>query len=218
MDKVQIIKKNIKGMPGYDIQFANRSVTVGEYLEAMNKFIETGGIARLWPGQRSQCRGCDLCCHEPLPLTSIDVLNICQATNTDATTVFRYLWVEASGNSIDITLRRGTGEHCTFLKPDGTCRIYSSRPFTCQTYICCQTSDKAELMRSRVVNLGMDELIRSSIQAFKAAERPLPVNQNDKALVRASDWPKNCFTGKTDYKQVGLLEVLTSDFTRFLVS
>lgn len=218
MNKVQIVKKNIKGMPGYDLTFTDRNVTVGEYLDAMNNFIENGAIARLWPADRSQCQGCDLCCHEPLPLTSIDVMNICKATDTDFTGVFRYLWVEVQGNCIDITLRRRNGENCTFLQPDGTCSIYPYRPFTCQAYICCQTSEKADLLRSQVVNLGMDELIRSSIQAFKTVGRSLPLNQSQQAAVRIGDWPKNCFTGKTNYYQLGLREVLASDFKRFLVS
>lgn len=218
MNKVRIVKKNIKGMPGYDLSFTDRNVTVGEYLDAMNSFIETGAIARLWPADRSQCQGCDLCCHEPLPVTSIDVMNLCKATDTDFTAVFRYLWVEARDQCIDITLRRGAGESCTFLQADGTCRIYPYRPFTCQTYVCCQTSEKAELLRSRVVNAGMDELIRSSIPAFKTTGRRLPLNQSRQAIIRISDWPENCFTGKTNYYQVRLRELLTSDFKRFLIS
>lgn len=218
MNKVRIIKKNIKGQPGYDVHFADREVTVGEYLEAMNDFIESGEVSRLWSEGRRHCRGCDLCCHEPLPVTSIDVMNICQATDTNITSVFRYLWVEARRNCIDITLRRGAAESCIFLNPDGTCSIYNYRPFTCQTYICCQTSARTELLRSSVVNLGMDELIRSSIQVFKRAGGILPVNQSEQAVVRSGDWSPNCFTGKMNYSQVRLREVLTSDFKRFLVS
>jgi len=218
MNKVRFIKKNIKGQPGYDVQLSDQEVSVGEYLEAMNEFIESGEAARLWPEGRINCRGCDLCCHEPLPVTSIDVKNICRATGVDISDVFRFLWVEARGNCIDITLRRTAGESCVFLNPDGTCSIYKYRPFTCQTYICCQTSARAELLRSRVVNLGMDELIRSSIQSFKQAGGRLPVNQSDQAVVRGSDWSKNCFSDKTDYRQIHLREVLTLDFKRFLLS
>lgn len=218
MDKVRLIKKHIKGQPGYDVKLVDRDVTVGEYLEAMNDFIESGQVERLWPRGRHECRGCDLCCHEPLPLTSVDVYNICQATGMDSRAVFRYLWVEARGNGIDITLRRGDGDNCVFLNPTtGTCSIYKYRPFTCQTYICCQTSVRAELLRSRVVNLGMDELIRSSIQVFKRTGGKLPVNLSEGAVVRGSDWPKNCFTGQTDYHAIRLCEVLGSDFKRFLV-
>lgn len=214
-----MIKRHIKGQPGYDIKLADREVTVGEYLETMNDFIESGQVERLWPRGRHECRGCDLCCHEPLPVTSVDVYNICQATGTDAREVFRYLWVEARGNNIDITLRRGDEENCVFLNPaTGTCSIYKYRPFTCQTYICCQTSARVELLRSRVVNLGMDELIRSSIQTFKETGGKLPVDLSEGAVVRGSDWAKNCFTGQTDYQAIRLRELLTSDFKRFLLS
>ncbi|MGE5390001.1 MAG: YkgJ family cysteine cluster protein [Deltaproteobacteria bacterium] len=215
MAGIKLSKKKIKGQPGYDVKFTDSEVTVLDYLETINDFIENGELARLWPEERRHCQGCDLCCHEPLPVTSVDVLNICRATSTDITTVFRYLWVEVRGNYIDITLRRGPRESCVFLRENGTCSIYAYRPFTCQTYICCQTSAKAELLRSRIVNLGMDELIRSSILAFKAKGGHLPLNESREALVSASDWPENCFTGKNDYGQVRLRDVLTSDFKRF---
>ncbi len=214
---LQITKNNIQGLPGYEIKIMEKKVSIQDLLDELNLFFEEGNLERLWPEGKQSCYGCDLCCHEPLPLTSIDVRNICQAQGINLMDAYKYLWAEAQDNVIDITLRRTQAGRCIFLQPDSTCSIYKNRPFLCQTYICCQTTPQIEELRSQVVNMGMDELIRASILAFSSAGKVLPLNRSHNARVNIKDWGKNKFTGKNNYSNILLKNVLSSDLFKHML-
>ncbi len=217
MKKLQITKNTMQGLPGYEISIINQKVSIQDLLDELNRFIEEGNLERLWPVEQHGCYGCDLCCHEPLPLTSIDVRNICQARGINLIDAYQYLWVEAQDNIIDITLRRVRGGKCIFLQSNSICSIYENRPFLCQTYICCQTAPLFEELRSQVVNTGMDELIRSSIHEFSSIGQTLPVNRSRNARVNIKDWEKNQFTGKKNYSQILIKNVLSSDLFKHML-
>lgn len=211
MEKIIFRRQVIKGLPGYEIKIADQSASVQDLLDGLNVFIINGKLERLWPEKQQDCCGCDLCCHEPLPVTSIDVANICQARGISLVKAFQYLWVQAERNVADITLKRGKNQRCVFLQANGLCSIYMNRPFLCQTYICCQTTAVMEELRSQVVNQGMDELIRLSIEAFQKTGSPLPVNRSRNPRIDLQDWTSNIFTGKNSYSQILLKGVLSSD-------
>jgi len=205
----QFFKTSSNNEPGFDFRIKNRNLTVQNFLSELNLFIDTADIDRLWPQNASHCYSCHLCCHEPIPVTFIDVLNICQAKNIKFIDVFKYLWVEAQEHIVDITLKRVKG-NCIFLTSAGICSIYAYRPFTCQTYICCHASNEFEELRSHIVNQGMDELIRTAINVFKNVNRDIPVNRGSSRKIRIDHWKTNCFTDKTAYSQILLKDVLTS--------
>lgn len=217
MQKVKLKRTTLEGIPGYGLKIVDINLSIQDLLTEVNQFFEKGKIERLWPEGCSDCFGCDLCCHEPLPVTSIDVENISRAKNVSFTDAFKYLRVETRDNIVDITLKRTRNNRCVFLNKDGICSIYKYRPFICQTYICCQTEDAVEELRSQVVNQGMDELIRTSIIAFKNEGRDLPVNYGKQGSINLEDWHKNCFTGKHNYAEVALKNVLSANCMKALL-
>jgi len=217
LKKLRITKNIIQGRPGYELNIIDKKASIQDLLDELNLFIEEGNLERCWPAGQNNCYGCDLCCHEPLPLTLIDVKNICQIKGISLIDAFKYLWVETQDNVIDITLRRSRGGRCIFLQSDSTCSIYENRPFLCQTYICCHTTPQMEELRSQVVNMGMDELIRASIQEFSLVGRSLPLNRSHNARVDIKDWSRNQFTDKYNYSQILIKNVLTSDLFKHMV-
>lgn len=214
---VIVLKKSWeKNGPGFRLGLKDFQVSLQELLDQTNRFIEAGGLPRLWPQKTEQCEGCHLCCHEPLPVTSIDLLNICQALELDFIGAFKFLNIEVESNVIDITLKR-RNKDCVFLNKQGRCRIYNYRPFLCQTYICCHMHEALEELRSQVVNQGMDELVRQTLLRFKKEGKSLPVSRGSTKNISLNDWPKNCFSGKTSYSDVLLEKVLSSDLKKLLL-
>lgn len=207
----------IEGRPGYDIKISQDHATIQNLLDHLNHFIDQEPITRLWPPERSNCYGCDLCCRDWIPLTSIDVKQILEIKGIDLIEAYKYFWVEAQEEVLDITLRRKRDGRCIFLQSNGTCAIYKKRPFVCQTYICCPSTPQVEELRSQVVNKGMDELIRISLQAFASRGQSLPLNRSFRARIRQEDWGKNVFSGKEEYSRIRLKKVLSSDLFKHML-
>lgn len=216
MGVILLKKSQEKNGPGFRLGLKDCDISLQELLNQMNRFIEAGGLPRLWPEQIRQCAGCHLCCHEPLPVTSIDLFNICRALEIDFIEAFKYLNLEVDGKVVDITFKRRNGA-CIFLNKQGRCRIYNDRPFLCQTYICCHMHEAVEELRSQVVNQGMDELVRLAILRFKKEGKALPVSRGKTKSVSLTDWPKNCFSGKDTYAELLLENVLSSDLKKVLL-
>lgn len=195
---------------GYDLRLFNPHASIQDLLDELCLFLESGNLDRAWPGNRSACKGCEWCCHEPVPLTSVDVLNIGTALQLTLGEVFDYLWVEVRGPVIDIILQRREEERCLFLSSENTCTIYPYRPFVCQTYLCCPTGPLLEQVLSEVVNAGMDDLVRRALKEFRYGGG-MPVNRVNEPRVCWGDWPRNGFSGKTAYRQILLKRILSSD-------
>lgn len=213
--RIIINPARFQGQPGFDLKIRDSKITVQEFLDELNQAYEDLALPRLWPREdRLACAGCDLCCQEPLPVTSVDVMQMRKVLELSETEVFRYLWVEVQGAAADITLRRNRGGRCIFLNPQGRCKIYAARPFACQTYLCCQTGPLFEALRSQIVNAGMDELVRSSMAVFQQARIPFPINRSQQGCLHQRDWPKGYFAGKTSYSQLRLARVLSFDLWR----
>lgn len=216
MKKFKIKNDHLKAGPGFTIKILDSKASIQDLLDELNGFFEKGSPPRLWPPETSSCQGCHLCCHEPLPVTSIDVINICRALHIELADAYNYLTVNVRGNIVDITLKRKNGS-CIFLNRQGRCSIYSRRPFICQTYICCHSHPAFEEMRSQVVNRGMDELVRMSLIKFEKLGKTMPVASGSMKKVRLQDWTVNCFSNRTDYRQVLLENVLSSALMKVLL-
>ncbi|MCR4418961.1 MAG: YkgJ family cysteine cluster protein [Clostridia bacterium] len=119
-----------------------------------------------------------------------------------------YGWVGVWGRAVDITLRRGEEGECVLLdRQAGLCRRYDLRPLVCRTYLCSPVTRRARRLRETLVNLGQDELVRLLLEC--AGPEGFPINEADAPDLRPEDWTdKNAFSGKTDYGQVLLREVL----------
>lgn len=216
MKKLIISKSQERQGPGYQLQMRDKTASLQDLIDALDEYMASGNADRLWPEKLESCRGCHLCCHEPLPVTNIDVKRICQATGTGFTEAFRYLNVEVQGRAVDITLKR-PGGNCVFLSKHGTCGIYNDRPFLCHAYICCHVPEAVQEIYSQVVNQGMDELVRQALEAFTRQGKQLPTRRGNCRQVRLADWPPNCFTGKQDYNQLPMGEVLSSALLKVLL-
>lgn len=201
---------------GYELQSIKSDASIQDLLNDLNSYFEVARLDRAWPGDRCVCKGCDYCCHEPLPLTSVDVINLGRALGITFEKVFDYLWVEVEQHVVDITLRRVGGDRCIFLSSEETCSIYNFRPFVCQTYLCCPTGPLLEQVRSEIVNTGMDDLVRRSLQAF-IKQGGMPANRSRHPRLRLEHWPRNAFSDKESYSQIPLKKVLTSGLHRTLL-
>lgn len=117
----------------------------------------------------------------------------------------RYTTVTVQGPVVDIVLKRNEDDgRCIFLdRRTKLCRVYSARPFVCQTFICSPASRRALELREAMVNKGEDELVRLWLTAGMVIHRA----HNPRSDPR--DWPSTPFAGKTRYSEVLLREILT---------
>ena len=108
---IEIKHLKIEGKMGYDIKIRKKYATIQNLLENLNRFIEQEPLQRLWPPGRSNCYGCDLCCYERIPLTSIDVKQIMDFKGISLIGVFKYLLV-SPGKGNYTSLQKGmVAEH-----------------------------------------------------------------------------------------------------------
>jgi len=198
-----------KGCTGLDVRINDEGATVQDYTEALDDYIISGQYRR----QRStsaNCEGCDICCQERIPLTSVDVLILKGQVAPELSVnefIQRYGYVSVSGPAADISLGRDWQDRCLFLHPEtGKCRNYAARPLVCRTYICTPLSPRAGKLRETLVNLGMDELVRLMLAA--SPEGQYPLHEADEPELVREDWPESLWTGITDYSQLRLKDIL----------
>lgn len=190
--------------------------SVQDYLDTLNRYYLEGKLTRLWPENNGICEGCHYCCHEPAPITLQDAYKLMEVLATDLTGLVDYLWIDEQHGAVDITLRRQGKDICTFLQKNGRCSIYNYRPLVCQTYICCPIDKDHEDLRSTIVNLGEDALIRQAIMEFKSHGKLLPVNRGSSHRVQLEDWPANKMSKARYYRQIYLKDVLPNNLYRKL--
>lgn len=209
-EPVTIKPYHVKGSIGIDIQINDDSATVQDYTQALDDYILAGTYLRQ-RATTTNCEGCDTCCQERIPLTSIDVLILKGQIAPDVSlNVFlqRYGYISVSGPAVDISLGRDWQERCLFLNPEtGRCRNYGIRPLVCRTYICTPLSSRAKKLRETVVNAGMDELVRLLLVDSDAGN--YPVHEADDPEVVWEDWLESSWTGKSAYSQVKLKDILS---------
>lgn len=203
--KVEIFLKHFGDEIGYDIRVVDPLATVQQYLDALNTFILNEKFSRT-RAITSLCEGCEHCCSERIPLTSIDVIRLWQSQPQVGSTIPQILdyfgEVADLGPGYDVTLKRLANNTCKLLNVEsGRCTIYQHRPLVCQTFICCPSSLRAQQLRSIIVNLGEDELTRLwSMDRMLAGEQiERPGHMSTGLGFSGQD---NGFTGKTKYSEV----------------
>lgn len=155
------LKEFEPGLFGYDLQAADTD-TLGEYVDALNKFQDE---------TMAECRGCDGCCYERIPLTIADfclakplVARLTGKAEEDVTLID---WLQEvaeiyeDSGAIDIVLRRKADLSCHFLNQDlQECSEHLWRPLVCRTHCCLPKSPIAIDIRGDIINAGEDELCR----------------------------------------------------------
>lgn len=201
---------------GFDLMVKGDNVTVQDYLDHINKYILKGKFNRL-RRDINDCEGCNGCCGERIPLTYIDVLNLSLAPYVKEIVglenpklkelVERIGQIIIEGRSVDIILDRNEKGECIFLDEDTKkCKIYQFRPLVCQTFICCQQSDRAEQLRNKIVNLGEDELVRQWLQECFQRQEPMFFHEAYEPDIRLEDWVETPFN--TDkYEKVVIKDI-----------
>ncbi|MDP3044590.1 MAG: YkgJ family cysteine cluster protein [Bacillota bacterium] len=208
--RVSVTTVVIKGVNGYGVRVSDPAATVQDYLDVVNEAIERGRLFR-GRAERADCLGCDLCCQERIPLTSIDVLRLYSPLVPEPLTAFirKHAHISVDGGAVDITLRRDRQGRCLFLRPgEGTCRIYDLRPLVCQTFICCPQTKRARRLREQIVNVGEDELVRQWLMENQRLNTTPHIDETSgRHRVRLDDWPLTPFSGKKAYDEVLLRSV-----------
>ncbi|NPV91793.1 MAG: YkgJ family cysteine cluster protein [Firmicutes bacterium] len=200
------------GENGYDIVVNSQWATAGDYIEALNQAVLELPLDRGRDRGLRSCRGCDLCCRERLPITSVDVRILMDATGERDLYRFlgRYAQVVVNGRTVDITMARDA-EGCAFLDPRmRQCREYDSRPLACQTFICCPLTRRAESLRDILINTGEDELVRWWLSEADGERRPV-IHEGSLAGLSGMDVPATPYSGREGYHQVLLKEVCPAE-------
>ncbi|AQS59540.1 YkgJ family cysteine cluster protein [Desulforamulus ferrireducens] len=208
--KLRVFQKPDKS---YDIEVLDPQATIQDYLDAINYFIETT--------MEPPCRGCDECCWERIPLTSIDALTYVEklAEQLDLeknwpllSFLKDYCYIYVEGPVVDISLGYTLEGACGFLnQEERICSNYMARSLVCQSFVCLESSEQAQELRSQLVNAGMDELVRLwLIQSQQAGQKPF-MHEQHQAAPCLEDYPVNAFTGKVGYGQVLLKDVCTPE-------
>ncbi len=203
---------------GYDLEILNENATIQDYLDALNLFQEK---------HVAECKGCDGCCWERIPLTSLDIMNYirdpqimsCLSSDPGLVSPFihTYCHVWGQGPVMDITLKRFKNEACIFLDSEQKiCRYHFVRSFVCQTFICLPHSERAGQLRDTLLNIGEDDLVHRYLQeADKKGEAPV-IDVNNQAAPQLSDYPGTPFTGKNFYHEIKIKEVIPKELWKKL--
>jgi Fe-S-cluster containining protein len=211
--KIRFFSCELEGIIGYDLEILNSQATIQDYLDGLNRYIEAGEFTR---GRSTvkECAGCDGCCAERIPLTNIDIFRLRQipgVSGNNLTEILSYCaQIDLEPPLVDILLKRDEAGTCIFLYKDAKrCKNYVHRPLVCQTFICCPTTERAQALRSLIVNSGEDELVRLWLMESFLNEKLLTHN-NMLTKLKWTDWEENLFTGKVNYDQI-LIKDLCSE-------
>ncbi|MCR4442741.1 MAG: YkgJ family cysteine cluster protein [Peptococcaceae bacterium] len=209
--RVEVVPYRKNGIKGLDIRVCDEGASVDDYCAALGDYILTADFDRL-RARKSSCEGCDVCCRERMPLTSVDVLTMHKklAPALDfAELLRRFTYIAVSGRSVDIVLARDYEGDCIFLdKKKKRCLHYQQRLLVCRTYICTACSPRAAKLREAVVNTGEDELVRLWIAA---GGTEAAIHEADAPDVQAADWPENAWTGKAEFSDILLVDMVTPE-------
>lgn len=211
---VSVLPRRFGESLGYDVVVNEKTVTVQDYLDAVNKAFLRLKLSRQRNSGQSECFGCDRCCAERAPLTIIDCFTLSVAMDVKSLSGFitRYTTVSVRGPVVDITLRLLEDGRCIFLnRKNRTCRVYPVRPFVCQTFICSPATERVQALREAVANEGEDELVRRWLKTNRV------IHYAENPAVDERDWPKTPFHGKWRYNMVPLRQVVPRRLWRELL-
>ncbi len=213
-NRLKILPYNKYGALGVDLAVYSEEATVGDYCRAIEDYILCGSYERK-RAQPGTCEGCDICCHERIPLTSIDVLGLKEQVASslglvlDLADIFqRFTYIAVSGRVVDISLSRQQDESCIFLNNETKkCLQYEKRPFVCRTYLCTNSSGRLAGLRDSIVNSGEDELVRMWL--LTAKDNGYIMHEASEPAVSTADWPENVWTGKRSFAEVVIKEIVS---------
>jgi len=179
---------------GYDLEICDQDATVGDYMAALDDFA----AAHL-----ADCRGCDACCWERAPLTSVDIGPL--STLLPPSPYPAHAVVEAFATLFiskdkvgDIYLKRGHDNACIFLdKKAKRCLDHQERPFVCRTHFCLPKTRRAQALRGAIVNMGENELIRLLLAEEASGAKELIGNSLAK-----KDYPLCPISGISQYQDM----------------
>lgn len=203
---------------GYDLEILQENATIQDYLDELNKFQEQNV---------APCKGCDGCCYERIPLTSIDVYKYLQKPeilqlNGETKSPFsafihNYCHVAATGPVMDISLKRNPDQSCFFLDQNQKiCRNHLHRSFVCQSFICLPHSERAGQLRDIILNEGEDDLVHRYLLEAKEKEEDIVIHENNNASPSLEDYPGNIFTRKTNYQEIHIKDAIPENLWREL--
>ncbi|PKM90427.1 MAG: zinc/iron-chelating domain-containing protein [Firmicutes bacterium HGW-Firmicutes-12] len=208
--KVRLLPYYKDEIKGIDIEITGKDATVADYLDALDTYILAGDFIRL-RDDTNHCEGCDTCCGERMPLTSIDVFDLKSKLSPELSMgqfFNRYTYVAVIGRNIDIMLARDFADKCILLdKEKKRCTQYEIRPLVCRTYICTLFSPRADRLRLEVVNTGEDQLVRQWLQCYQNGE--CVIHEEDNPRINLDDWQSDSWIGKSSYAKMLLQDILT---------
>jgi len=212
--KVHVFLARFDDAVGYDLEILDERASVQDYLDGLNEFQEK---------YVDNCKGCDGCCYERIPLTSIDVLQYLDDPEVAAELktmqkegqsplsafIENYCYVSGTGPVLDIALKRNPDYSCIFLNRDEkTCTNHRSRSFVCQSFVCLPHGEGAGKLRDVILNTGEDDLVhRYLLEAKEKGVLPV-IHENNQAAPSLDDYPGNPFTGKSRYHQVLIKDII----------
>ncbi|MCR6545608.1 YkgJ family cysteine cluster protein [Dehalobacterium formicoaceticum] len=186
---------------GYDLEILDENATIQDYLNALNQFQEK---------YVENCKGCDGCCYERIPLTSIDILTYLKDPTLPLTPfIHQYCKVTGTGPVLDICLKRNPDQSCIFLdREQKICRRHPARSFVCQSFVCLPHSEEAGQLRDLILNVGEDDLVHRYLNEAKEKGTAPVIHENNEAAPSLIDYPATIFTGKRNYDEIRIKDVL----------
>jgi len=157
---------------GYDIKITDENVSLNDYITALDDFQEKYVAA---------CRGCDGCCWERVPLGIVDYYwgaALFNGSYTICDWLKKVAAINDIAGGIDLYLKRGEDSACMFLdKEKKECKDHTARPLVCRTHTCLPKSGVALELRSAIVNMLEDELVRRLLMETQTG-----------AMIKDSNW------------------------------
>lgn len=213
-DKVVIIPYGKGNMAGMDVVVKDNETTIADLSQALEDFI-LNGIFKRTRAQLDICEGCDLCCQERIPLTSVDAVVLKEKVALESSWQYffkKYCYIVVQGPSVDISLALDGDDKCNLLQRDfKKCLHYQWRPFACRTYICTYLSPLLRELRDIVVNTGEDELVRLWLEAAEDGDGELIIHEALDPCVEPGEWLESIWTGKSRYNQIFLKDLCPPD-------
>jgi Fe-S-cluster containining protein len=209
------LKEFAENQYGYDIVLNDENATLGDYVDALNIFQDN---------TMADCRGCDGCCYERIPLTVADFwlakgltakLKAKKAADVTLTDwLLAAAEVHLDGDAIDIVLKRNSDYSCYFLnKEKQECREHIYRSLVCRTHCCLPKSQIAIDIRGDIINAGEDELCRCLL---KIPDHPW---QQLLAKCLPEDYPESGFSqfAPEDWRNIPLKSVISPENWQILI-
>ena len=197
--KIKLVK-TAEGF-AYDVEILEENATVGQYIEALDAFLD----AKVAP-----CLGCDNCCYQRIPLTLPDLYAYGGREKARVAAFLQdRVQIEKKGRALDLYLRRDAAEACTFLdRQQQRCLDHPHRSLVCHTYICLPQTARANALREFLINDGEDAAFGALfhwglLEDFNACRESYPI--------------KPAWQGKT-HQEVLLKDVLPAKLWETLTS